>query len=102
MIMAKGVKTGGGSRKGVPNRITKELKEMILGALDDAGGQNYLAQQAKENPSAFMTLLGKTLPRDVNAKLTGKNDGPIEFDVKSKAARLAGLLAIAKNKSDVE
>lgn len=32
--MAKGVKTGGGSRKGVPNKVTATLKDMILQALD--------------------------------------------------------------------
>ena len=69
--MAKGVKSGGGSRKGIPNKINKELKDMILGALDDAGGQKYLAIQAVENPSAFMTLIGKVLPKDINANING-------------------------------
>jgi hypothetical protein len=40
---------------------------MILGALDDAGGQDYLAAQAKQNPAAFLTLIGKVLPQDVHA-----------------------------------
>ena len=53
---------GKGRVKGVPNKLTKELKAMILGALDDAGGQAYLAQQAQDNPAAFMTLVGKVLP----------------------------------------
>lgn len=44
--MAKGVKTGGGSRKGVPNKLTADLKAMILGALDKAGGEKYLLTQA--------------------------------------------------------
>ena len=35
---------------------------MILGALDDAGGREYLARQAVENPGPFMALLGKVLP----------------------------------------
>jgi len=34
---------------------------MILGALDDAGGQQYLVEQAHKNPTAFLTLLGKIL-----------------------------------------
>ena len=38
---------------------------MILGALDDAGGQRYLARQAVENPGPFMALLGKILPTQV-------------------------------------
>lgn len=60
----KGVKTGGRG-KGTPNVATKELKDMILGALDKAGGLEYLKRQAEENPSAFMTLVGKVLPMTV-------------------------------------
>ena len=60
---------GLGRAKGVPNKVTKELKEMILGALDDAGGQQYLARQAEENPVAFLTLVGKVLPLSVKAKV---------------------------------
>ena len=37
---------------------------MIIGALQDAGGQKYLARQALENPGPFMTLLGKIVPRE--------------------------------------
>jgi hypothetical protein len=33
--MAKGYKTGG-RRKGTPNKLTRDLREMILGALADA------------------------------------------------------------------
>jgi hypothetical protein len=60
--MAKGHKTGGGSRAGIPNKATADLKAMILGALDDAGGQQYLADQAMKCPGAFLTLIGKVLP----------------------------------------
>ena len=57
----------GGSRKGVPNKATKELKDMILGALDDAGGVKYLTERAKDprTASAFLTLVGKVLPLQV-------------------------------------
>ena len=57
---------GKGRKKGVPNRVTKELKEMILGALSDVGGQAYLARQAEENPNAYLALVGKVLPMTVN------------------------------------
>lgn len=65
--MALGKKTGGGSRKGKPNKATAALKEMILGALDDVGGQSYLAAQAKENPTAFLSLIGRVLPTTLSA-----------------------------------
>jgi len=58
----------GGSRKGKPNKITAELKDMILKALDQAGGVKYLAKQAEDSPAAFMSLLGKVLPLQVTGK----------------------------------
>lgn len=57
-----------GRPKGEPNKITAALKDMILGALNAAhedGGQAYLTVQAKENPTAFLTLVGKVLPLQV-------------------------------------
>jgi hypothetical protein len=74
---AKRIPPKGGSRKGKPNKITKQLKEMILGALDDAGGQKYLLAQAHDNPSAFLSLIGKVLPAELKAELTGSDGGPI-------------------------
>lgn len=57
---------GPGRPKGCPNKNTKALKDMILGALSEAGGQVWLAKQMDENPVAFMTLLGKVLPSTLN------------------------------------
>lgn len=62
----KRMKAGPGRPKGSPNKATKQLKDMILGALDDNGGQAYLAQQARDNPTAFLTLIGKVLPTQVS------------------------------------
>ena len=56
---------GKGRVKGVPNKVTKELKEMILAALDESGGVDYLKRQAEENPGPFMSLIGKVLPMTV-------------------------------------
>lgn len=44
---------------------------MIEGALSAVGGQKYLEQQAKENPVAFMNLVGKIIPKDVNNHING-------------------------------
>lgn len=62
-----------GRPKGSPNKTTKALKEMILGALDQAGGESYLLQQARENPNAFLTLVGKVLP----TTLAGDPNNPV-------------------------
>src|SRR4051794_31977146 len=59
--MANGRKTGG-RVKGTPNRFNATLKDMILGALSDAGGQAYLTRCALEAPAPFLALLGRVLP----------------------------------------
>ena len=67
MQLQKGQKLKGGGRpKGSGNKVTKELKDMILAALDDVGGQSYLAARALDAPGPFLALLGKVLPKDVN------------------------------------
>lgn len=66
--------SGQGRPKGARNKTTKALKDMIEGALEAKGGQAWLERQMDENPAAFLTLLGKTLPRDLNATVeTGPN-----------------------------
>ena len=68
-MFQKGHKRIGGMKKG---QITKQkqetikVKEAILTAFDKGGGVKWLQKQMDENPSAFMTLLAKTLPLDAN------------------------------------
>jgi hypothetical protein len=64
---------GPGRPKGSMNKVTAELKDMILQALDGAGGVKYLQDRAKDprTASAFLSLVGKTLPLTV--KGTGAN-----------------------------
>ncbi len=66
---------GKGRVKGVPNKNTAAIKDMILAALDKAGGIDYLVKQSGENPVAFMGLVGKVLP----LQLTGEGGGAIEI-----------------------
>lgn len=56
-----------GSRKGIPNRNTAQLKEMILGALDRSGGVDYLVERANDpkTAAAFLSLIGKVLPMTI-------------------------------------
>lgn len=74
--MAKGGRQPGGGRpKGSVNRITGDVKAMILEALDNAGGAEYLLSQARANPNAFLTLVGKVLPMQI----TGDPNAPVAF-----------------------
>lgn len=70
----------GGRQKGTPNKVTKELKETILAALDGAGGVGYLQDTAKSHPAAFLALIGKVLPMTIQ----GPNpDGSHTFTVQA-------------------
>ena len=55
-------KKTGGRVAGTPNKVTAELKETILTALDNAGGVAYLERKAESHPAAFLALVGKVLP----------------------------------------
>jgi hypothetical protein len=81
--MAKSRTSGQGRPKGVPNRMTADLKGMILGALQDVGGAEYLARQANENPAAFLALIGKVLPTQV----TGDGGGAVTVQVITGVSR---------------
>jgi hypothetical protein len=66
-----GARAGAGRPPGAQNKISLSLKQMILAALDQAGGEEggtgYLRRLAIENSSAFASLLGKVLPTTLAA-----------------------------------
>lgn len=67
---------GPGRPKGSQNKTTTLLKEAILKAAADAGDGDvatYLTRQAIEQPAAFLSLLGKVLPLQVQ----GDPDAPL-------------------------
>ncbi len=61
-----GKRAGAGRKRGVPNVLTADLKNTILGALAAVGGQKYLEETAVNDRKAFCALLGKALPKDLN------------------------------------
>jgi len=62
----KGQKKPNQGKRG-PAKATKELKEMILAALDESGGVAYLVERANDpkTASAFLGLIGKVLPTTI-------------------------------------
>lgn len=57
-----------GKPKGATNKLNREVKQMILDALEGAGGVDYLIERAGDprTASAFLTLVGKVLPLQVS------------------------------------
>ena len=62
-----------GRKEGVKNRLTN-LRDAVLEAFDQVGGAQYLARLAEGTSSdraAFVSLVSKVLPTQVNAQVEG-------------------------------
>lgn len=74
-----------GRPKGAMNKTTALLKDAILKAAEQAGNDiedkagmvAYLKKQAQEQPAAFMSLLGKVLPMQIQ----GDAENPLNIKV---------------------
>jgi hypothetical protein len=73
----------GGRQKGTPNKVTATLKEMILGALDQVGGESYLVEQSEINPNAFIALLGRLVPSEIKASLASPPQSFVKIDLEA-------------------
>ncbi len=87
----------GGRQKGTPNKATADIKEMVVGALQDVGGRQYLAARAIDSPASFLTLVGKVLPLQV----TGENGAPIAVDFRWADATSPEPLTIDADETNV-
>ena len=86
--MAYGKKTGGGSRKGVPNRSTALAREAIATFVDNNADrlQGWLDQiAADKGPEAafrcFTDLVEYHVPKLARTEVTGQDQGPVKIEV---------------------
>lgn len=54
---------------GATNQRSIAIKQMLEKALTKAGGVDYFVEQSKENPVAFMGLIGKIIPTRVSSTI---------------------------------
>jgi hypothetical protein len=71
MARPKGQPKLGGRVKGTPNKATADIKNMLLEALEQVGNKEYFVRQSVDNPVAFMGLIGKIIPKEVQATIEG-------------------------------
>lgn len=76
MSRLPGTPKTGGRVKGTPNKHQADVRQMMIDALNAAGGVEYLRQRALDQPVAFLGLIGKVLPLQVS----GPNGGAIAVD----------------------
>lgn len=77
-----------GRKEGVKNRLTN-LRDAVLEAFDQVGGAQYLARLAEGTSSdraAFVSLVSKVLPTQINAQV----EGGVQIQLSWLAARQIG------------
>jgi len=78
-VFKKGEKKPNQGKRG-PNKNTAQIKDMILTALSNVGGAEYLERRANDprTAAAFLGLVGKVLPMTV----AGDGNNPLKHIVK--------------------
>jgi len=71
-------KRGPGRPKGSRDKIASSVKEMIEKSLTKAGGVDYLLQQSKDNPVAYLSLIKTIVPKNIEATIDA-GDGLTEL-----------------------
>lgn len=73
--MAKGGKrAGSGRKKGVPNKLTRTVKEAFeqaFNAMQEQPGVK-LKEWGEKNPTEFYKLAARLIPAEINAKVTSQ------------------------------
>lgn len=75
--MAKRKKTGGGSRKGKPNKTTAQAKELILKAIDNQSAEfdSVMVKLKTEEPREWAKIMVKLMDFVLPKKLDVTTDG---------------------------
>ena len=73
-----------GRPKGVPNKITTDVRQCIIDAADKLGGCDRMVAWAQSSPDAekafWSQIYPKVLPKDIN--LGGQVDNPLNLGIK--------------------
>ena len=93
-LVSKGGNGGPGRPAGRLNKVNADIKAMIVEALSEVGGVDYLKVQAAENPTAFLGLVGKVLPKEVHIDLNARIAAMSPEEKLAEAQRMAVELGV--------
>ena len=69
-----GKREGAGRPKGVPNKMSRNVKENIVDVFEAMGGIEKMTEWAMESPAQFYNIYSKLLPLTVDAEVNGTMD----------------------------
>lgn len=76
----------GGRAPGVPNKLTKTIREAIIESFERVGGADWLEKLAAEDPKTYGQLLAKAMPTQVE----GAGGGPVVVRIVTSVPDPAG------------
>ena len=71
-----------GRRKGTPNKVTLQIRDILEQAFEGVGGMETFVAWGKKNPALFYSLWIKILPK--NFEIAGVGGGAIQSEVSVK------------------
>ena len=57
----------GGRTKGTPNKLNAEIRAMVLEALSELGGVDYLVEVGRKKPEVLCGLIARLIPSEIKA-----------------------------------
>ena len=77
--MAKGRKTGGGSRKGRPNKISASIREAVASVFANLGDIDGMTEWARANQTEFYKIAARLIPTE--QQITGAGGAALAIRV---------------------
>jgi len=77
-----GSRAGAGRPKGVPNKVSRQVKENIISVFEELGGREAMTEWAKRderNMTEFYRMYTKMAP--IEQKITGDAENPIQMAI---------------------
>ena len=73
-----------------PNKITRDLRQVIEQAFHKAGGRDYLVKVAHKRPDVFLALVGKIIPQETRVSLLANYQAmPIPIEARDPIPQIA-------------
>lgn len=61
----------GGRPKGSPNKTSKDARQTILNTFTKLGGEKFMLEWARNEPTEFMRIYAKLIPREEKVTMDG-------------------------------
>ena len=69
-------KKTGGRKAGTPNKVSNIVPDNVIAVFDEIGGNEAMAEWAKDNRTEYYRLWSKLLPKQINSDISTEPNSP--------------------------